>query len=117
VSSSAGKLGASALFWMAIGLIQTFNWGNGIPKAFVMLLVLAAAPLVLAAARRSVPPSPAFARAVNIAFWIALTLNLVYFGARIVHPHIIDIGLTTRTAGKALLQGLNPYALPIDTGP
>jgi len=117
VSSSAGKLGAIALFWMAIGLIQTFNWGNGIPKAFVMLLVLTAAPLVLAAARRSVPPSPAFARAADIAFWIALALNLVYFGARIIHPHIIDIGLTTLTAGKALLQGLNPYALPIDTGP
>jgi hypothetical protein len=117
VTGTIGKIGTIVAFWMAIGLIQTFNWGSGIPKAFVMLLVLAAAPLVLAAARRSTPPSRAFERAAGIAFWIALALNLVYFGARIIHPHIIDIGLTTLTAGKALLQGLNPYALPIDTGP
>jgi hypothetical protein len=117
VSGSAGKFGAIAAFWLAVGLIQTFNWGSGIPKAIVMLLVLAAAPLILAAARRSVPPAPAFARGADIAFWIALALNLVYFGARVIAPHIIDIGLTTLEAGKALLQGLNPYALPIDTGP
>jgi hypothetical protein len=117
VSGSAGKLGAIVLFWIAVGLIQTFNWGGGIPKALVMLLVLAAAPLIPAIARRSAPPSPAFARGVDIAFRIALALNLVYLGARIIAPHIIDIGTTTLAAGQALLHGQNPYALPIDTGP
>jgi hypothetical protein len=117
VSGTVGKLGAIAAFWLAVGLIQTFNWGSGIPKAIVMLLVLAAAPLILVAARRSVPPSPAFTRGADIAFWIALALSLVYFAARVIAPHIIDIGLTTLEAGKALVQGLNPYALPIDTGP
>jgi hypothetical protein len=117
VSESARKLGAIVAFWIAVGLIQTFNWGSGIPKALVMLLVLAAVPLILVATRRSMPPAPAFARGVDIAFWIALALSLVYFGARIIAPHIIDIGTTTLTAGKALLEGLNPYALPIDTGP
>jgi hypothetical protein len=82
-----------------------------------MLLVLAAAPLILAAARRSSPPSPAFARATGVAFWIALALSLVYLGARVIAPHIIDIGTTTLAAGQALLHGQNPYALPIDTGP
>ena len=115
MSGSAGKLGALAGFWIAVGLIQTFNWGSGIPKAIVMLLVLAAAPLLLTAARRSAPPSPAFARAAEIAFWIALALDLVYLGARIIAPHIIDIGTTTLAAGQALLHGQNPYALPIDT--
>lgn len=117
MSDTVAKLGAIIAFWIAIGLIQTFNWGSGIPKACVMLLVLAAAPLVVVAARRSAPLAPAFERAVGIAFWIALALNLVYLGARIIAPHIIDIGLTTLVAGKAVLQGLNPYALPIDTGP
>jgi hypothetical protein len=115
VSGSAGKLGALAGFWIAVGLIQTFNWGSGIPKAIVMLLMLAAAPLLLTAARRSAPPSPAFARTAEIAFWIALALDLVYLGARIIAPHIIDIGTTTLAAGQALLHGQNPYALPIDT--
>jgi hypothetical protein len=64
-----------------------------------------------------VPPSPAFARAANVAFWIAFALNLVYFAARVIHPHIIDIGTTTLAAGQAVLHGQNPYALPIDTGP
>jgi hypothetical protein len=115
VSGSAGKLGALAAFWIAVGLIQIFNWGSGIPKALVMLAVLAAAPLVVTAARRSAPPSPAFTRAAGIAFWIALALDLVYLGARIVAPHIIDIGTTTLAAGQSLLHGDNPYALPIDT--
>ena len=115
MSGSAGKLGALAAFWVAVGLIQTFNWGSGIPKALVMLAVFAAAPLLLTAARRSAPPAPAVARGVDIAFWICLALALVYLGARIIAPHIIDIGTTTLAAGQALLQGHNPYALPIDT--
>ena len=117
MSGSAGKLGALTGFWIAVGLIQTFNWGSGIPKALVMLLVIGSAPLLLAAARRSAPPSPAFTRAAAIAFWIALALNLVYLGARIIAPHIIDIGTTTLAAGQAVLHGQNPYARPIDTGP
>lgn len=115
MSGSAGKLGAIATLWIAVGLIQTFNWGDGIPKAAVMLLVLASTPFILLAARRSVPPSPSFARGVDIAFWIVLALNLVYLGARIIAPHIIDIGTTTLAAGQAVLRGQNPYALPLDT--
>jgi glycosyl transferase family 87 len=115
VSGSAGKLGALAAFWIAAGLIQTFNWGSGIPKALVMLAVLASAPVLLTAARRSAPPAPPFARGVAIAFWTALAFNLVYLGARIIAPHIIDIGTTTLAAGQALLLGQNPYALPLDT--
>ncbi len=117
MSGTTAKLGAVALFWIAVGLIQTFNWGSGIPKAIVMLAVLVATPLVLAAARRSAVPPLGFTRTIDIACWIALALNLVYFGARIIHPHIIDIGTTTLAAGQAVLHGQNPYALPIDTGP
>jgi hypothetical protein len=115
--SGAKKIGAIVLFWLAVGLIQTFNWGNGIPKAGVMLLLLAAAPLVLRAARNATPLSPAFARAITLAFWLCLALDLVYFGARIVAPHVIDIATTTLAAGQVLLHGANPYAVPLDTGP
>jgi hypothetical protein len=117
VSGGAQKIGAIVLFWLAVGLIQTFNWGNGVPKAIVMVLVLAAVPLVLRAARNATPLAPAFARAVALAFWLALALDLVYFGARMIAPHVIDIATTTLAAGQALLHGANPYAVPIDTGP
>jgi hypothetical protein len=117
VSGTTAKLGAIASFWIAVGLIQTFNWGSGIPKAAVMLVVLIAAPCLLIAARRVAPPAPGFTRGVTIAFWIALALAIAYFGARVIAPHIIDIGTTTLAAGQALLHGQNPYALPIDTGP
>jgi hypothetical protein len=117
VSGTAAKLGALAAFWIAVGLIQTFNWGNGIPKALVMLVVLITAPFLLTVARRSAPPAPGFTRGATIAFWIALALAIAYFAARVIAPHIIDIGTTTLAAGQALLHGQNPYALPIDTGP
>ncbi len=117
MSGSVGKLGAILAFWIAVGLIQTFNWGGGIPKAIVMALLLAAAPLAIGAARRAAPLGAGFERAAGITFWIALALNLVYLGARIVAPHIIDIGTTTLAAGQALLHGQNPYTLPLDRGP
>src|SRR5579872_5586955 len=83
-----------------------------------MLLMLLAAPLLLALARKATPPrTPTLARAVTIALWLALALDLAYFAARIVAPHVIDIALTTLAAGQALLHGGNPYALPIDSGP
>jgi Glycosyltransferase family 87 len=116
--SSARKIGIVILFWLAVGLIQTFNWGNGAPKAVVMLLVLAAAPLAIRAAQRTAQPlGPIFAGVVNIAFWLFLALDVLYFGVRIIAPHVIDIATTTLAAGQAVLHGQNPYALPIDGGP
>lgn len=115
--SGAAKFGVVVLFWIAVALIQTFNWGDGAPKAVVMLLMLAAAPLLLRAAREATPLSPAFARAAAIALWISLALDLGYLGARIVAPHLIDIATTTLAAGHALLHGANPYAAAIDRGP
>ena len=112
-----GKLGAILAFWIAVGLIQTFNWGSGIPKAIVMALLLAAAPLVIARRATRRAARARLQRAAGIAFWIALALNLVYFGVRIIAPHIIDIGTTTLAAGQAMLHGQNPYTLPLDQGP
>lgn len=115
--SGVAKIGAVAAFWLAVGLIQTFNWGGGVPKAVVMLCVLAAAPLVARRVARATPLSPALARAATIALWLCLAFDLAYFGARVIAPHVIDIATTTLAAGQALLHGANPYAVPIDTGP
>jgi len=115
--SVTAKLGAALLFWLGVGLIQTFNWGNGTPKALAMLAMLAAAPLVLFAARKASPLAPRIERSVALALGIALALNLAYLGARIVAPHVIDIATTTLAAGNVLRHGANPYAMPIDSGP
>lgn len=116
--SIAAKIGAVAVFWLAVGLIQTFNWGRGAEKAVVMLLLLVAIPYLIALARKPPAPLPAWLqRAITIAFATCLVLAVAYFIARIIHPHLIDVATTTLAAGTAVLHGGNPYALRIDTGP
>jgi Glycosyltransferase family 87 len=112
------KIGVVAAFWLAVGLIQTFNWGHGAEKAAVMLVLLIVAPFaVLMAGRSARPLAPGIERGITIAAAACLALEIVYLGARIIHPHLIDVATTTLAAGTALLHGGNPYALPIDTGP
>lgn len=112
------RLGAVAAFWLAVGLIQIFNWEGGIAKAAVMLLLLLALPFIVIAARKEpAPAEPWLPRATTIALGACLALNLAYLAARIIHPHLIDVPATTLAAADALLHGRNPYMLPLDTGP
>jgi hypothetical protein len=116
--SIAGKLGAIAAFWIAVGLIQTFNWGHGGEKAAVMLVLLVSIPALVARAERGPEPLPSWLhRGVAIAASVCLALDIVYLGLRIVHPHLIDVATTSLAAGQAILHGANPYALPLDRGP
>lgn len=118
MNTSAAKLGAIFLFWLGVGLIQIFNWGNGAPKAVVMLGMLVAMPFIMRAASKPVAPlAPGFARGIGIAVWIALALDLAFLAARLVAPHVIDIATSTLAAGQALLHGMNPYSISIDAGP
>jgi hypothetical protein len=114
----AAKLGAIAAFWLAIGLVQTFNWGHGVAKAVVMALLLIATPFIMAGTRAgSAPLPPRLHRMIAIALGVLLVGNIVFLGLRIAHPRLIDIATTTLAAGEALLHGANPYTLPIDAGP
>jgi len=114
----AMKLSAIAAFWIAVGLVQTFNWGHGFPKAIVLFLLLLAVPIIIRQTRVQPTPLPSWLqRAAVTAFALFLALDLVYLGLRILHPHLIDIATTTLAAGDALLHGANPYEAPIDTGP
>ncbi len=116
--TATAKIGALAAFWLAIGLVQTFNWGQGSAKALVLLLLLIATPFIMAAAQKTPSALPtALRRAVIPVIAILLLLDMAYLGLRIVRPHLIDIATTTLAAGDALLHGQNPYLLPIDTGP
>jgi len=117
--AAGAKIAAVAAFWIAIGLVQVFNWGHGVEKAAVMLLLLAAMPFILAATRSAAATQPPrwATRLVTFAACVFLGLEIVYLGLRILHPHLIDIATTTLAAGDALLHGTNPYAAPIDFGP
>ena len=117
--SLSAKVGVVAAFWLAVALVQTFNWGEGIPKAIVLLLILLgmAGATVVALGGQATPLPVSLQRAIPIALGLCLAAEIAYLGARILHPHLIDIATTTLAAGDALLKGGNPYALPIDAGP
>ncbi|HEV2265218.1 MAG TPA: hypothetical protein VGR79_11885 [Stellaceae bacterium] len=103
-----------AAFWLAVGLVQIFNWGEAGPwKALVLFALLAWMPIMLRALRQPRADTPV--PWVIIALVVVLAAaELVYGGARLVHPRLIDMATTTLTAGHAMLAGQNPYVLPID---
>ncbi len=109
------KIAVAALFWWAVFLVQTLNWGAGAGKALALLALLIGA---LWLALREVRPHQADdkpARALTALAGLLLLAQLVYFGLRFAHPHLIDMATTTLDAGNALIQGRNPYTMPIDT--
>src|SRR5579864_3581600 len=105
---------AAAAFWLAVGLVQIFNWDEAGPwKALAMLALLAAVPAMLRAlhqpATNANPP-----RAVIGLVIVFAAAELIYGVTRLIHPRLIDMATTTLAAGHAMLAGQNPYTLPID---
>lgn len=104
----------AAAFWLAVGLVQIFNWDEAGPwKALVLLALLAYAPIMLRALREPYTKTPV-PRAVIVLVAALAAIELVYSGMRLIHPRLIDMATTTLTAGHAMLAGQNPYTLPID---
>ncbi|MGH6982602.1 MAG: hypothetical protein ACREEI_00035 [Stellaceae bacterium] len=103
-----------AAFWLAIGLVQIFNWNEAGPwKALVLLALLAYAPIMLRALREPHAETPVPRAVIGLVAALA-AIELVYGGVRFVHPRLIDMATTTLAAGHAMLAGQNPYTLPID---
>ena len=103
------------LFWIAVGLIQKFNWGEGGKKALAMLAVLAATPFIVAAAeRRRRQDERRLPRLLVLAGAALLLLQSGYALKERRHPSLIDAATTTLAAGAALRAGVDPYAAPID---
>jgi hypothetical protein len=109
------KLLAASLFWLAVLLIQKFDWGLGVAKASVLVLVLGATPLVLMFAERrhpageGAPASPLVAAGV-----LLLVLQTGYAIKEVNHRSLIDAATTTLEAGEVLRGGANPYAAALD---
>lgn len=107
------KLAAGGLFWVAVFLIQKFDWGLGDYKALVLLALLASLPLLLRAARGATPLTTA-PRAIVIAAGLLLAVQAGYGIAKLRHPSLTDVATTTLAAGDAVRAGADPYALPLD---
>jgi hypothetical protein len=105
------RLSAVLLFWIAIALIQKFNWDLGVYKALVLLAVLIAVPFAAGvAARRGAPDDGPVARSLIAAIAVLLTVQVGYAVWQLRHPVLTDIAATTLEAGQQLLAGTNPYA-------
>jgi hypothetical protein len=115
----AAKIAVVAGFWLAVGLLQTFNWGHGSARASLLLALLLAIPFAAAAATRNPSPLPSsLRRAIDLGSIALLVLAALFFGIRFSSSHrLIDIATTTCAAGNDVLHGINPYATVIDTGP
>jgi hypothetical protein len=137
-----GRLAVALLFWIAVGLIQKFNWGMGGAKALVMLALLLATPFVAAAVERARrarssaphltprcagPPSPPLGggegwgevgvrspRLLAFAAAALLVLQTGYALKELRHPSLIDAATTTLASGALLRAGTDPYAAPVD---
>lgn len=112
--SLAAKVVAAAAFWVAVFLVQKFNWDLGGWKALALLALLLGLPFLIQFIRRRAPAPPAFSRSLAALVGILIAAQIFYFGARVVHPRLTDMATTTLAAGAALLHGENPYRLPID---
>jgi hypothetical protein len=110
------QLAGALLFWLALLLVQEFNWGRGTAKALILFAVLAATPFVMMLAeRRRFPADTAAApRPLVLAGALLLVLQTGYALKELRHPSLIDAATTTLAAGEVLRGGANPYTTALD---
>ena len=101
--------------WVGVLLVQVFNWGGGGTKGIALLLLLMGTGALTLLAQPSSPLEPgSWNRALLAACGVLLAVHLGFLAKQMGHPNLLDIATTTLAAGQALLEGGNPYALPLD---
>jgi hypothetical protein len=105
------RAAVALLFWVAVALLQKFNWGLGVWKALVLAALLAAVPLVVAAAERGgAAASHAAPRLLKAVALVLLLAQAGYAVAKLHHPSLIDAATVTIAEDQDLRAGENPYA-------
>jgi hypothetical protein len=108
-------LAAEAIFSLVVLALQSVPRGAGWASLAGFAMVVAALPVLLAAAgQHRASPSRAGNR---LLVWgcIAFSLAQLLFAiVRLLKPKVIDIGQTTLAAIRAVAHGENPYVVPID---
>lgn len=111
--SNGVKLAVLLLFWAAVYSVQQHALAFKLP-ALAALLLSAVALLAAAPTLPRAPIGPRLTSGITIGCALLLLAQLIYFAVRLRHPRVLDMGTTTLAAGAALLDGQNPYALPLD---
>jgi hypothetical protein len=112
---SRSRLLLAGAVWVGVLLVQVFNWGGGGTKGLALFLLLVGT----VALTLSAPPSCPFEsrdrnRALLVACGVLLAVHLGFLAKQMGHPNLLDVATTTLAAGRALLEGGNPYTLPLD---
>ncbi len=108
-----------AVCWLAAEALS-IHTDQGGPRAFLLGLFAAAAVYLLTHSPSPTAAAPSKGHAPNSLAWgvlAALTaVHIAWFAAAWLdpHPRLVDIGLTTLDAARAILRGQDPYTLPID---
>ncbi|HUE19505.1 MAG TPA: hypothetical protein VMQ63_07000, partial [Stellaceae bacterium] len=85
--SGFAKLAIAALFWAAVALVQTLNWGEGAGKAAVLFLLLLGGFILAWRLTRMHSPRAARAPRWLIVLVAVLALGQAAYGvARLQHP-------------------------------
>ena len=112
---SRSRLLLAGAVWLGVLIVQVFNWGGGGTKALALLLLLVGTGALTLSAQPSSPlESGSWNRALLAACGALLAVHLGFLAKQMGHPNLLDIATTTLAAGRALLEGGNPYALPLD---
>ena len=114
ILSALPKLGGALLFWLATVLVQESNRAGFAEAAVLLVLMLFGVVIMLSADLAPAREQPEIGRALLIAISLLLAFQLVYAGARLVHPRIGDIGHWVFAGGQAMLQWQNPYLSALD---
>lgn len=105
------RAAVAAVFWVAVALLQKFNWELGVWKALVLAALLAAVPLVVAQAERAgAAANGAASRLLKAAVMALLLVHAGYAITKLRHPSLIDAATITIEEDHGLPAGENPYA-------
>jgi hypothetical protein len=115
MSSTSRLICAEIAFSLAVFALQKVPSGWGATTLALVCLVMAALPALLMLARHaSVAPTRTTERLATWGIVAFAAAQLIFAGAMLVKPKVLDIGETTMAAAFASLAGHNPYAMPID---
>lgn len=109
------RLLLAGAIWVGVLFVQILNWGEGVPKAIALLLLLAGTCALTAFAQsRSSIEAGSWSRPLVIACGALIAVQVGFLIKQIAHPHLVDVATTTLAAGQALLAGEDPYTLSVD---
>jgi hypothetical protein len=102
--------------WIGILCVEQFDWGRGDVKAIaLLLLLLGTVALTLRARRTCRMDGKEWNEPLLMTCVVLLAGHLAYLIEQLTSPSIFDGATMTLDAARALLSGLNPYVLPLDT--